>query len=204
MLISIEELNKKYNLKINKILHIGAHECQELKRYNNIGIQDENIIWIEADPTTFQKMKHIKNIYNETISDIDDQEVSFMVTNNGQSSSLLNLKEHLKEHPWVREVGRIKRKTITIDTFLQRNNINPEDYNFINIDIQGAELMALRGMKNLLNYVEYLYLEVNIKELYENCALLNDIDEYLLIFGFERKEIEMTEYGWGDAFYIKK
>ena len=204
MLISIEKLYKKYNLNIKGILHIGAHECQELKAYHNIGIDDDNIIWIEADPKVYQKMKHIKNIYNQVISDQDDQEVDFMITNNEQSSSLLNLKEHLKEHPWVYQTKKIKVKTITVDTFYQRNNLDSKNYNFVNIDIQGAELLALKGMTQSLKHVDYFYLEVNIKELYENCALLDDIDNYLKNYGFFRKELEMTQYGWGDAFYIKE
>jgi hypothetical protein len=57
--------------------------------------------------------------------------------------------------------------------------------------------------KYLLKNVDYLYLEVNIKELYENCCLLPEIDNFLKEFGFEQKEISMTQYGWGDAFYIK-
>ena len=39
MLIPIYNLKQEFNLKINGILHVGAHECEELKDYNRIGIK---------------------------------------------------------------------------------------------------------------------------------------------------------------------
>jgi FkbM family methyltransferase len=207
MLIDFIYLFKKYKLNINGILHIGAHYCEELNKYMNIGIKEENIVWIEGNTKIVDNIKKQfpnRKIYNELISDADDQEVSFIITNNGESSSILELKEHLKEHPHVYEVSRENRKTTTIDTFLEKNKIDFSHLNFVNIDIQGAELKALKGMKIFLRFVDYLYLEVNTKELYQGCGLLEQIDEYLSDFGFKRKEINMTSHGWGDAFYIKE
>jgi FkbM family methyltransferase len=204
MLIPTEVLYRKYNLKINGILHIGAHTCEELRSYNNVGVSAENIIWIEADPKVVERIKHIPNVFNSVISDVDDKEMEFMITNNEESSSLLNLKEHMKYYPEIIEINRLKVKTVTVDTFYQRNNLDPTKYNFVNMDIQGAELMALKGMTQSLPFVNYLYLEVNIRELYEGCGLMYQIDEFLATYGFERRELSLTNDGWGDAFYIKK
>lgn len=112
------------------------------------------------------------------------------------------MKEHLREHPHVYEIKREKRLTKTIDTFVSENQIE-SSLNFVNMDIQGAELLALKGMKNNLPYVNYLYLEVNIKELYAGCGLIGEIDEFLKRYGFYRADTSMTQHGWGDAFYIK-
>ena len=35
MLIPFAEITKKYNMKIHGILHIGAHNCEELEAYQN-------------------------------------------------------------------------------------------------------------------------------------------------------------------------
>ena len=43
MLIPIHVLNNHFKLNINGISHIGAHECEELQDYNNIGITNNNI-----------------------------------------------------------------------------------------------------------------------------------------------------------------
>ena len=207
MLIPFTELVHKYKIDNNKkILHIGAHECEERSDYNLHGFTDDKVIWIEGNENIVNKMKTLIpsiNMYNILVSDIDGSEVDFIITNNGQSSSILELDEHLKEHPGIYEVQRYKQKTLTINTFLDKNNINKSEIEFVNIDIQGAELLALKGMINLLPYVKYLYLEVNIKHLYKDCALINEIDDFLTLHGFRRCETYLTQYGWGDALYIK-
>ena len=48
MLITIKELSDKINIKINGILHIGAHTCEELSDYLKVGVTNDNIYWVEA------------------------------------------------------------------------------------------------------------------------------------------------------------
>lgn len=74
------------------------------------------------------------------------------------------------------------------------DNIPDNFANVLNIDIQGAELLALKGISNLLNYFDYLYLEVNNNYLYKNCALVGEINEYLKSFNFRRVETSWTNY----------
>ena len=81
--------------------------------------------------------------------------------------------------------------------------------NFINLDIQGKELDALKSMANYIQYVKYIYTEVNTEKVYKDCGLLSEIDEYLKEKGFVRVACHMySEYGkccgWGDAFYIRQ
>jgi FkbM family methyltransferase len=201
MLIPFQYITSKYIIPNGRILHIGAHECEEATDYANGGFND--VIWIEGNPSIVKKMKDKYNIYEAIISDSDGSIVDFIITNNGQSSSILELEEHLREHPHIHEVARIPLKTITVDTLLKNNNIAPENIRFVNIDIQGAELLALRGMQSVLIHAKYIYLEINEKYLYRNCALIGDIDSFLLAWGFKRVETKMTEHGWGDALYQK-
>lgn len=203
MLISIKKLLNRYKLNIKGILHIGAHECEELNDYIKAGINKNNIIWIEGNVEIVNKMKlmDIKNIYHGLISD-KEEDVEFIITNNGQSSSILELETHKYEHPDVYEIKRKIMKTTTIEKLLIDNDIYIP-FNFVNIDIQGAELKALKGMQNILPYIDYIYTEVNIKYLYKNCALLKELDDFLNSFGFLRVDTKMTPHGWGDAFYIK-
>ena len=71
------------------------------------------------------------------------------------------------------------------------------------LDIQGAELLALEGAEEILTKIDYIYLEVNTKELYENGAKLEDVEHYLDKFNFKRQTMYMTPHGWGDAFYVR-
>lgn len=204
MLINLIELCYKYQLLIKGIIHIGAHELEEIDVYKFLEIQ--NIIWIEANEEIVKNINSThpnEIVFPFAICDEDDEIKEFIVTNNYASSSLLELKTHKIEHPHVFEIERIKVKTKRLDTLVKEESIDLSYFNFLNIDIQGAELLALKGAKDTLKYIDYIYLEVNEKELYEGCALLPEIDDFLEKNNFERVELKMLSHGWGDAFYIK-
>ena len=59
-------------------------------------------------------------------------------------------------------------------------------------------------MEEYLNRVDYIYTEVNSDYVYKGCALIGELDEYLLRFGLHRVETKWTDCKWGDAFYIRK
>jgi FkbM family methyltransferase len=204
MLIPLEDIVKEFKTNIKGVVHIGAHDCEEKEAYAKCGIH--YVIWIEGMKFMYEKMRKMDSnlcLYNEVISEEDCKEVEFIITNNLQSSSILELEDHKKYHSWVKEIARYKVKTITMDTFVKENNIDVNRFNMLNIDIQGAELLALKGSKELLKTIDYLYLEVNTSHLYKNCALIGELDEYLKDYGFVRVKTVMTEFNWGDAFYIK-
>jgi FkbM family methyltransferase len=207
MLISFEEINKIFiskNINIFGIFHIGAHDCEELSFYNNLGIKNEDIIWIDAIPVKVFEAKErgIPNVYNAVITDKDDEQIIFNISNNVQSSSILEFGTHMQEHPWIVYVSKLQLKSITIDTFFERNNIDASKYDFWNFDIQGAELMALKGATKSIKYAKAIYLEVNEKELYQKCGLIDEIDLFLSKYNFKRVLTKMTSHGWGDALYI--
>ena len=208
MLILDDELTRmmeEYNIALKGVLHIGAHKCQEMPIYDKLGLSATDIVWIDAmDTYVFLAKKWgTPHIYNALITDKDDDIVTFNLSNNDESSSILELETHLIEHPDIYYVDKVEMNTITVDTFFKRNNIDSKKYNMWNIDIQGAELLALKGGVESLAHVDLLYLEVNERELYKGCALVGEIDTFLEGHGFKRIRTEMTVSGWGDAVYIK-
>ena len=207
MLIKLHDLVIKYKLKIKGVLHIGAHKCEELVAYKKEGMDDHHIIWVEGNPDLVKwlnRMFRKRRVYHYLISDKDNQEVTFNIASNGESSSILEFGSHTKHHPHIRFTKKMKLKTKTIKTMYKEKKI-PDDFaNFLNIDIQGVELQALKGMGDLLNNFDYLYLEVNEEQLYKDCALVGEIDEYVEKFGFKRVQTHMTQFKWGDGFYIKE
>ena len=208
MLISKEEVIlalTQHNIQINGALHIGAHECEEIDFYSALGVSGHNIIWIDAIHSKVVEAIHrnIPNVFQAVITDKDNDTVIFNITNNVQSSSILDFGSHSTHHPHVHFVKSIELSTTTIDTFFKTNILNASMCDFWNIDIQGAELLALTGGSESLKSAKAIYLEVNTEEVYKGCALMNDIDKYLLDFGFKRVLTKVLEYGWGDALYIK-
>ena len=203
MLIPLHNLVKKYNVNFKGILHVGAHECEEIKDYD-VYLPRNKVLWVEALPgkVDFCKKKHPDVlIENAVVSDVIET-VRFNVSNNGQSSSMLDFGLHSTFHPQVHYVTCFETETKLLKDVICNYDIS---YNFLNLDIQGAELKALKGMEEYLNSVDYIYSEVNSDYVYKNCALVKEIDEYLLKFGLHR--VETKWYGdckWGDAFYIRK
>lgn len=207
MLIPLEKMIKQFNMKITGVLHVGAHECEEQEFYIKAGIPNENIHWVEAmqDKVDLMSMGNpMLNIYQAVVSDKNDDTVEFKVTNNGQSSSILDLGSHLTHHPHVHVTNKITMKTTRLDRLIEKNSINMTPINFMNLDIQGAELLALKGMESYLEGIKYIYTEVNTEGVYKDCALIGDLDAFLARHGFKRAcEAIYKQYGWGDALYIK-
>ena len=202
MLINLHDLIKKYNITIKGILHVGAHECEELIEYLQYA-QMNKILWVEAMPNKvdFCKKKYPTIfIENAVISD-KIENVKFNVSNNGQSSSILEFGLHEIYHPSVKYVSSYEVETKLLKDIICNYNI---DYNFINLDIQGVELKALKSMEEYLHKIDYIYTEVNSEEVYKGCNLVVEMDAYLKQFGFKRVETCWTIWKWGDAFYIKK
>jgi hypothetical protein len=63
--------------------------------------------------------------------------------------------------------------------------------------------LALKGAKKSIEYAKAIYLEVNEKELYQNCGLIGEIDKYMAEYNFIRVLTDITCHGWGDALYIR-
>lgn len=203
MLIPFEQIVKKYG-KPHGILHVGANIGEEAEAYSKAGIT--KVVWLEANEDlmpilTENVCKYGHLVLNACIGDVEGEEVTFHISNNaGQSSSYLDLGTHLIQHPEVHYTEHVPMKTIRIDSI--RHDFT--GYDWVSLDIQGAELKALRGMGDLLKQFRFVYSEVNRKHVYKNCALLPEMDEYLKGFGFRRVETAKWIGDWTDALWIKK
>ena len=200
MLIPLDYLVFKYDLSFTGIIHVGAHECEEIVVYDKY-ISRDNVVWFEALP---DKVEFCKNKYpgvlieNAVVSDCVEL-VVFHRADNGQSSSFLEFGTHLIQHPDTHYVSEFQAKTQRLDSILEKYTI---PFNFINLDIQGAELRALKGMESYLPSIQYIYTEVNSDHVYKDCCLITELDDYLGQFGFKRVETSWCGR-WGDAFYVK-
>lgn len=195
----------KYKFQPTGVLHLGASEGQEAEMYAKCGI--DRMIWVEAIPEVFEKLKANIAKYpqaiaiNACLSDVDGQEVDFNISSNdGQSSSMLEFGTHSKHHPNVTFTDKRKMITFRVDTLLTPHDLSGVD--LLNADLQGCELLALKGMGELLRNFKACYLEVNEEPLYVGCALVSEIDDYLQRFGFVGVETKMTSAGWGDKLYL--
>lgn len=203
MLLDFDEILKTHGLKIKGIIHIGAHFGQEFELYKKHNIQ--NLMFFEPINSTFQRLKENvgerAKLLNIALGNFDGEIEMFTETiNQGQSSSVLQPDYHLVQHPNIQFNGREKVKITKLDNFIREF----ENYNFINIDVQGYELEVFKGGSEFLNHIDYIITEVNRAELYKNCAKVEELDEFLKTYGFERVLTNWAGISWGDALYIKK
>lgn len=202
MLIPLSTLVKKHNLNIRGIIHVGAHYAEEHEDYLKEGVRD--IVYIEASKKSFyhlcrKRFDEKVKLFNIAVADVEgEMEMHTETANQGQSSSLLQPGTHLKHYPSIKFDSR---ETVAV-TLLDKLPIDKSLYNMMNIDVQGAELMVLKGSHQTLDYIDYIYLEVNKEEVYLNCAKVEEIDHFLN--EFSRVETAWTGQGWGDALYIRK
>ncbi len=203
MLISFRNMVKKYNMDVKGIIHIGAHLGQEIEDYIGMGIQ--NIMLFEPLSETFELLtekasKMNANIegYNVALGSESGKATMYVSDHNRISSSILKPKIHLEHHPNVAFPGK---EDVEVDIL---DNYDCHDYNFINMDVQGYELEVLKGGAKILEQVDYVYCEVNRAEVYENNAMIYEIDEFLEGFDMVRKETDWGGQIWGDALYVRK
>lgn len=215
MLINFKKCIELCGNPVGGIIHIGAHHGEEIKDYAESNVK--NVIWFEANKKLMKhlfdntcKYQNVKQEYFcEVLSDEDDKEIEFKITNNGQSSSMLELGTHEKHYPSIKVIEKQTLKTRRFDTFYKNkiNLINLKEINFINLDVQGAELKVLKGFGDIFeNYknIKAIYSEVNFEEVYIGAPLVQEIDEYLNRYKFTRILTVDTPYKWGDALYLRK
>ena len=202
MLIDLVNLSKKHNLSITGVVQIGAHYGEEDVVYDKLNI---------AKRMYFEPIKSSYDILVENTNSkfceyhnvaLGDQEGNFYMnlsSNRNASASILKPKNHLKIHRNVKFDGVERVLMKKLDSY----NVS-EDYNFMNIDVQGYELKVLKGAKRILNHIDYIMCEINRDEVYEGCAHLDSIIEFLEPYGFKIIEVNWAGGQWGDGFFIKE
>lgn len=206
MLIEFSHLCRKYNFVPKGIIHVGAHDLEELSSYLSWGVP--RTVWIEGNPDLVRKNFNRVDgkdhqLFHGLVYSEDGIDLEFKITNNTQSSSILDFFKHEQYHPHVKFIEKKIIKSVTVKTLLESNRVSPLDFDFVNLDIQGVELKALKGFGEYLDPIKYIYTEVNSGEVYKGNDTIEELDKYLLGLGFERVETEMSPFEWGDAFYIK-
>jgi len=201
-------LFQKFGIRPKGVLHVGAHLGQEVLSYFYMGVSA--VAWVEAQPDLIEPLKQnvgrFKNnkVALACVTDKDDEVVKFNVTNNGMSSSVFELGTHQELHPEVVYTKCLALNSITLKSLYKREEWGINDYDLLVLDLQGAELLALKGLDELINNFKWIYTEVSKEAVYVDGAQLPDLENYLRLKGFQRDYIHMETRGWGDALYSRR
>ncbi|HKO91318.1 MAG TPA: FkbM family methyltransferase [Polyangiaceae bacterium] len=106
--------------------------------------------------------------------------------------------------------GSITVPTTTLDEFCSQHGI--EHIDVLKLDIQGGELLALRGAERLLraSAIDVIYSEVTFSPIYEGQAFFHDLAPLLFERGYHLYNLYPLTYtrnglaSWTDALWISR
>lgn len=202
--------------EISVILDIGSlHGLEAIemtKLYPNV-----NVFSFEANPVSFeqclvntQNYNRVK-VFNLTINDYDgicdfypinsEKTITTWFDGNlGASSMYKSNGVYDSIEKYVQD--KIETPCFRIDTWAKQNSIQSVDA--IWMDLQGAELKALRGMGDLLKTVKVIHTEMEINPMYEGQDTFSSIHPFLVEQGFSLLECSNPYARFGTDFvYIR-
>lgn len=202
MLIPVHVLASRYGVQPVLVAHVGAHLAEEAHAYSEQGWK--RVHWIEANPKLVDYLKELPELKEHSItqcvvSDQDNEQVVFKIASNSFSSSILDFGEHKTIYPSIVTTETLNVSTVTLNSIFSRGE-NPD---FLNLDIQGTELKALKGASQIIKKVRWIYSEVSIRDLYIGGTHISELENYLKQYSFKRIALRINRCeGWGDALYI--
>lgn len=215
MLIPLKETLDKYGLKPKGVIQVGAHWAEEHEEFVKCGI--ERFVYVEPCRDAFQVVcKKFGVPINTTMiydgilglfniaGGSEEKEMPMYVShqNQGQSNSLLKPELHTKQHPEIIFDDAEIVKVIPLDKL----PIKKEDYDFLYMDVQGFEGEVLKGATETLKNINLIMTECNRGQTYSGNMEIDEMDEFLLKYGFERKETHWPSPNltWGDCVYVRR
>jgi FkbM family methyltransferase len=198
------EISKRYIGRFipgnSVIIDAGAHTGQDSIEMARLW-PNATVHSFEPVPAVFAKLqkkaRRYRNIRCHPLALADHEGETEMFISEGQdaSSSLLQPKDVLSEHPEIAFNKSLRVRVTTIDRWAAENGV--ERIDFMWLDLQGCELKALQGAERLLACVSAVYTEINLKETYSGAVLYPELRTWLQGHGFrvERENIPWESQG---------
>lgn len=198
------------------IFDIGSRDCvQSIEFYK--AFPNSKIYAFECNPNTIDICKKNIEQYSDRITLIEgavcdyDGNITFYPIN--QKETITTWEDG---NPGASSIFKSNGK-YTIETYIQdeittqchRLDSVMDKYGISNVDIiwmdlQGAELLALKGLGNYLQNVKYIHTEVSYKEMYSGQVMFDELNNYILSNEFIIKN-NLSLKGWQeDVIYEKQ
>lgn len=110
------------------------------------------------------------------------------------------IKATLEDRMKLYDMEKFMVKAIRLDDWIEENEI--ENIDLICIDLQGAELPALKSLGKYLSRVKYVITEVEYKKIYEGEALFPEVNKFMESQGFTCF-FQMKGHLFSDVLFIR-
>lgn len=202
--ISVEQLRSHLISGSSGVLHVGAHLGQEKDFYSVLGV---DVTWVEALPDIFEQLRSIISEYPRQtallglLSEKEGVEVEFRRSNDGgMSSSLFDFARGPEYQRGLKMETRLKLRTTTLTNLLEANHLQPPSHWVI--DVQGAELMVLRGATQILRDCYSMDIEVSTFDYYKDGSSFPELRAFLAKSGMVPLW-EPPESWHGDLLFVR-
>lgn len=175
---------KEHVLKNDIVIDVGANIGYYTLLFSRLVGDQGKVFSFEPEPNNFEILK--KNIEVNSYKNVKIEPVA-LSDKNGEldlfvSDNMLNHKIYRTENT----TKSIKIKTITLDDYISKHELT-DKINFVKIDVEGAELKVMNGMKHILQESKKLkiFTEFMFHHLRQCGSEPKDLVDLLLDEGFE-------------------
>lgn len=190
-------LKMKYNFSPEKILDIGANVGQWCRNIRSI-YMDAQILSIEANPNCENQLRQTNENYMITFLGKEEGFIDFYTPKDNPICS--GGSAYLEQTKYYNETEVQQLPVITLDSLNQQ-------FDFIKMDVQGAELDIIKGgLKTILD-ASVLQLELGVLNYNQGAPRASEIISYLYSLDFHLFDIGSFFYWDGrlnqsDMFFI--
>ncbi len=205
------------NHTVDTIFDVGAHVGKKTNRYRTL-FPSAKIYAFEPSGDSFNLLKdrflEDSRIMPQNVGVSNEAgKAEFHLNSFSETNSLFATSEDILSHDdpdLYAPIQKVSIELVTIDDFAQDNAIDRID--ILKLDVQGAELLALKGAKEMLKTqsISLIRSEVEFSKIYENQALFHEIADFLHSFGYQMYNLYGLYNGpngqlvAGDAIFMSK
>jgi len=180
------KMERFYNIKPNVIYDIGSAVLHWTKNAKKV--------WKDTKIIAFEAVREVEDFYKEfdieyeigVFSDTDNKEIIFYehpTCLGGNSYYKENSKFSAAAEKLYNTEHQTLRTTNTIDAVVAKRRFPLPD--LIKIDVQGAELDILNGMKDTIKHVKHIIVELQHVEYNVGACLVTDSIPFIESLGFQ-------------------
>lgn len=177
---------KKKTHGFKTIIDVGANSGQFTGVISHF-YSTAKIFAFEPIPNLYSKVeKKFKNNKNISVHNLAlGNEIGFIKFNQneyGHVSSILDINKDNIHYP-NEKLKQIDVEISTLDFFFKNKSILRPS--LLKLDVQGYELEALKGGVTILKHIDYIIIEANLEQLYQDQPSFTELNKYLNDVGFE-------------------